>query len=163
MVYRDPVPRFAPTDLRELLSRLETAGDLAVVRCEVDPSLEVAEIHRRVIAAGGPALLFERVRGANLRLATNLFGTVRRTRMAFGEAPFEVVAEAVRMVRETFPPGVWDLWRRRSLLAAGLRVGTRRVRRAPVREVPRRPPDLSELPATVSCNAPTGSAAQSIW
>ena len=42
---------------------------------EVDARLEAAEIHRRVIAAGGPALLFTHVRGAEFPLVTNLFGT----------------------------------------------------------------------------------------
>jgi 4-hydroxybenzoate decarboxylase subunit C len=65
-------------DLRSFLDRLRRDGDLAVVEAEVDARLEVAEIHRRVIAAGGPALLFTRVRGAGYPLVTNLFGTARR-------------------------------------------------------------------------------------
>ena len=49
-------------DLRAFLARLRRDGDLAVVEAPVDPRLEAAEIHRRVIAAGGPALLFTRPR-----------------------------------------------------------------------------------------------------
>lgn len=150
MVYVVAMARFAPSDLRALLERLESAGELVAVRCEVDPCLEVAEIHRRVIAAGGPALLFEQVRGSPLRLVTNLFGTGGRTRMAFGEAPFELIAEAVETLQGSLPTRLADLWRRRRLLAAGLRVGRRRALRAPVAEVVRRSPDLAELPATVS-------------
>ena len=53
----------------------------------MDARLEVAEIHRRVIAAGGPALLFTNVKGADFPLVTNLFGTARRAELAFGARP----------------------------------------------------------------------------
>src|SRR5439155_18986680 len=70
-------------DLRAFLEALRRGGQLVQVEAPVDARLEVAEIHRRVIAAGGPALLFTRVRGSDLRLATNLFGTRARAEMAF--------------------------------------------------------------------------------
>ena len=69
-------------DLRSFLDHLRRDGDLAVVEAPVDAHLEAAEIHRRVIAAGGPALLFTNVRGAAFPLATNLFGTLRRAELA---------------------------------------------------------------------------------
>ena len=75
------------SDLRAFLDQLRRDRDLAVVDAEVDPRLEAAEIHRRVIAAGGPALLFARPRGAGFPLVTNLFGTARRAEMAFGTRP----------------------------------------------------------------------------
>jgi len=50
-------------DLRAFLDQLRSDRDLVEVSAPVDPHLEVAEIHRRVIAAGGPALLFTDVRG----------------------------------------------------------------------------------------------------
>ena len=54
-------PDLSFPDLRSFLDQLRRDGDLAVVEAEVDPRLEAAEIHRRVIAAGGPALLFTKV------------------------------------------------------------------------------------------------------
>ena len=78
-------------DLRAFLDQLRRDGDLAVVDAPVDARLEAAEIHRRVIAAGGPALLFTRVHGADFPLATNLFGTRRRAELAFGARPLELV------------------------------------------------------------------------
>ena len=74
-------------DLRAFIDRLRRDADLAVVEAPVDPILEAAEIHRRVIAAGGPALLFTNVTGASFPLVTNLFGTARRAELAFGDAP----------------------------------------------------------------------------
>ena len=63
---------------------------LVEISAPVDPVLEAAEIHRRVIAAGGPALLFTNVKGAAFPLVTNLFGTARRAELAFGDAAARV-------------------------------------------------------------------------
>ena len=57
----------ALSNLRLYLDLLRREGDLVEIEAEVDPHLEAAEIHRRVIAAGGPALLFRRIRGAFIR------------------------------------------------------------------------------------------------
>jgi len=65
-------------DLRSLLRALEKEGDLKRVKAEVDPHLEVGEIVDRVQKAGGPALLFENVRGSSMPLAMNVYGTDRR-------------------------------------------------------------------------------------
>lgn len=141
-------PPVAPSDLRTLIQRLQARGELVRVEAEVDPRLEVAEIHRRVIAAGGPALLFERVKGSPFRLVTNLFGSRARVEAAFGR-PAELVAELARFVQELPPPTLRKLWRARGLLGRLARVGTKTVRAAPVREVVEAP-DLAALPFTQS-------------
>ncbi|QTH43682.1 UbiD family decarboxylase [Cohnella sp. LGH] len=69
--------------LEECLGDLERHGHLVRVREEVDPYLEMAAIHRRVYDAGGPALLFENVKGSKFRAASNLFGTIDRSRFIF--------------------------------------------------------------------------------
>ena len=56
------------TDLRAFMDALRRQRDLVVVDAPVDARLEAAEIHRRVIAAGGPALFFTNVRGAGFPL-----------------------------------------------------------------------------------------------
>ena len=71
-------------DLRAFLDQIKRDRDLVEIRATVDPYLEAAEIHRRVIAANGPALLFTNIKGASHPLTTNLFGTARRAEMAFG-------------------------------------------------------------------------------
>jgi len=50
---------------------------------EVDPHLEMAEIHRRVNEAGGPALYFEKVKGSPFPALSNLYGTKERTAYLF--------------------------------------------------------------------------------
>src|SRR5690606_1584338 len=97
-------------DLRSFLDRLRRDGDLVEVAAPVSARLEVAEIHRRVIAAGGPALLFTRVEGSDFPLVTNLYGTPRRARLAFGERPFELVRRVVALAQELLPPTPAKLW-----------------------------------------------------
>ena len=120
-------------DLRSFLRRIRGDGDLVVVDAPVDARLEIAEIHRRVIAAGGPALLFTRVRGAAFPLVTNLFGTPSRAAQAFGDTPFEVIKGIVGLVQD-MPPTPAKLWQARGLAAAAAHVGLRRVARGPVSE-----------------------------
>jgi 4-hydroxy-3-polyprenylbenzoate decarboxylase len=69
--------------LREAANDLEKHGKLKRLSIEVDPDLEMAEIHRRVFAAGGPALLFERVKGSPFQAISNIYGTYERTDFLF--------------------------------------------------------------------------------
>ena len=121
-------------DLRSFLEELRRAGELVTVEAPVSARLEVAEIHRRVIAAGGPALLFTRVEGSTFPLVTNLFGTARRAEMAFGKRPFTLIRRLVETVESLMPPSAARLWQARDLAFAGLKIGTRRRRRGAVTE-----------------------------
>ena len=69
--------------LEESLIDLETKGQLIRVKELVDPYLEMSAIHLRVYAAGGPALLFENVKGSKFRVASNIFGTLDRSKFIF--------------------------------------------------------------------------------
>lgn len=71
------------SSLHSAILDLERHGRLVRIKTEVDPHLEMAEIHRRVYDAGGPALLFENVKGSPFRAASNLYGTVERTDFLF--------------------------------------------------------------------------------
>jgi 4-hydroxy-3-polyprenylbenzoate decarboxylase len=73
----------AYTSLKSALLDLEKQGMLYRIRTEVDPHLEMAAIQRRVYQAGGPALLFERVKGSRFPAASNIFGTMDRCRFLF--------------------------------------------------------------------------------
>jgi 4-hydroxy-3-polyprenylbenzoate decarboxylase len=69
--------------LRECALDLERHGHLVRIKSEVDPDLEMAEIHRRFYDAGGPAVLFERVKGSPFQAVSNLYGTIGRTEFIF--------------------------------------------------------------------------------
>jgi UbiD family decarboxylase len=133
-------------DIRSFVDQLRKDGDLVEVSAEVDTDLEIAEIHRRVIAAGGPALLFTRPRGSEIPVATNLFGTSARVDRAFGSRPEAFVARAVRLMHELVPPTLGKLWAERDFFSEALRIGTRSVPRGPVTEVIDRPPRIDRLP-----------------
>jgi UbiD family decarboxylase len=137
-------------DLRAFLDRLRRDGDLVTVDAAVDPRLEVAEIHRRVIAAGGPALLFTNVAGSRFRLATNLFGTARRAELAFGERPLRLIRRLVELAETILPPTPSALWGARDIAWDLMKVGARRVSQAPVAETVSPSLGLTDLPAITS-------------
>jgi UbiD family decarboxylase len=137
-------------DLRSFIDQLRRDDDLVTVEAAVDPYLEVAEIHRRVIAAGGPALLFTNVAGSDFRLVTNLFGTARRAERAFGERPLRLVRRLVELTETLLPPTPAALWGARDVALDLVRVGTRRVPKGPVVEWLTSQPRLDRLPA-ITC------------
>jgi len=71
------------SSLRACVRDLEKHGHLLRIQEEVDPKLEMAEIHRRIFDAGGPAILFERVKGSPFPALSNLYGSFERTEFIF--------------------------------------------------------------------------------
>src|SRR3989440_8343055 len=133
-------------NLRTFLDLLRRENDLITIEAEVDPYLELAEIHRRVIERGGPALLFKRVKGSRYPVVTNLFGTAKRIELAFGPRPEQFVKELVSVAEALLPPQRSELWKHRSPVRDFLKLGRKTVSRGPVVEVIDRPGHLDELP-----------------
>src|SRR6476619_5324636 len=102
-------------NLRSFLDTLRKENELIEITAEVDPYLELAEIHRRVIEEQGKALLFTNVKGSRFPVATNLFGTVKRIDLAFGSKPIEFVRRAVEAAETLIPPTFRKLWSYRDL------------------------------------------------
>src|SRR5262250_2284589 len=99
--------------LRECIVDLERNRQLLRIEQEIDPYLEAAEIQRRVYQAGGPALLFARVKGCRFPMVSNLFGTLERTRFLFRD-----MLAAVRHLVElkVDPASFWkNPWRYRDV------------------------------------------------
>lgn len=133
--------------LRTFLDRLSRENEIITIEAEVDPYLEAAEVHRRTIDRGGPALLFKRVKGSRYPVVTNLFGTERRIDLAFGPKPERLVHEITAVAQALLPLRPSALWQHRALAREFLRLGTRNTRHAPVAEMIDRPARLDELPA----------------
>jgi len=133
-------------NLRSFLDQLRRENDLITIEAEVDPYLELAEIHRRVIEQGGSALLFNRVKGSRFTVVTNLFGTNKRIELAFGPRPEQFVKEMVGVAETLIPPKPAKLWQHRRLGRELLRLGTRKTSRAPVTSELDRPANLQALP-----------------
>lgn len=135
-------------NLKSFLKKLREENEIIHIEKEVDPYLEVAEIHRRVIAANGPALLFKNVKGKNFPIVTNLFGTAKRVELAFGNEVEHTLRTAVNASQDLFPPTLKKLWSYRSLFKKALHVGTKSSSQLSSYEIPNA--DLSKLPAITS-------------
>jgi 4-hydroxy-3-polyprenylbenzoate decarboxylase len=132
--------------LSECVRDLERHGQLVRVAEPLDPKLVIPEIQRRLYAAQGPAVLFERVEGSPFPALTNLFGTLERCRFLFRdslalvEAAITAKADPTAVLRAP-----WKFWR---LPFAGLRsLPKTRLVRAPVLA---RTTTLDRLPQIVS-------------
>ena len=100
--------------LREFMARLERQGRLVRVREPVSPVLEMTEIQTRLLAEGGPAVLFENVIRADgsrygMPVLVNLFGTVERVAWGMNREPggLREVGETLAFLRQPEPPGGW--------------------------------------------------------
>ena len=82
--------------LEDCLTDLEKNGRLIRIKEEIDPYLEMAAIHLRVHESKGPALLFENVKGCKYRAASNIFGTLERSKFIFRDT-FELVQKLIQL------------------------------------------------------------------
>ncbi|OXM87185.1 UbiD family decarboxylase [Paenibacillus rigui] len=139
-------------NLRTFVEALRKENQLVEITAPVDPNLELAEIHRRAIEEGGPALLFTNVKGSSFPVVTNLFGTSRRVDMAFGPRPELFMKRLIQATDTLMPPTPKALWNERGLLLDLMKVGTKKVpsAQAPVLQQCRKEAPLAGLPVLTS-------------
>ena len=131
------------SSLRDFIDELERTGDLVRVTEPVSTDLEMTEIQTRVIAEGGPAILFENVvneRGerSDMPVLVNLYGTVARVAKAIERTPAQLreVGETLAFLRQPEPPrDVREAWDLLPLARQVLAMRPKSVSRAPVQEV----------------------------
>lgn len=138
----------AYNDLREWIAALERAGELKRISTEVDPILEIAEITDRVSKGaarkygrpGGPALLFENVKGANgTPVLINQFGSERRMQMALGVEQLDEIAERIRqLLNMKSPEGFLEKLKMLPMLADMGKFFPKTVQTGPCKEVIRK-------------------------
>jgi 4-hydroxy-3-polyprenylbenzoate decarboxylase len=131
--------------LQEFLAELGRRGDLRRIGREVDWACEVTEIACREAKAEGPALLFERVRGARFPLAVNVLAASRRIEWALGRTARSVGEEIEELFHAAPPRRLADLWSLRDSLPRVLASRPRRVGAGPA-QAHRLGADLSPLP-----------------
>jgi 4-hydroxy-3-polyprenylbenzoate decarboxylase len=132
------LPRFR--SLRDFVAHLDASDDLARVREPVSLVHDMTEVHRRVLVAGGPALLFERPLAADgtaarIPVLANLFGTRGRVAAGLGIRPERLgeLGELLAALREPAPvEGLSDALSRWPLVKAALATRVDYVERAPV-------------------------------
>ena len=144
----------AYNDLREWVATLERAGELKRIRTEVDPILEITEITDRVSKGaaakdgppGGPALLFENVKGSNgVPVLINQFGSERRMQMALGVERLDEIADRIRqLLNMKSPEGFLEKLKMLPMLADMGKLFPKTVQSGPCKEVIRKK-DLSLL------------------
>ncbi|MDY0070623.1 MAG: 4-hydroxy-3-polyprenylbenzoate decarboxylase [Porticoccaceae bacterium] len=127
------------TDLRDFIRFLEQRGQLKRIAVEVDPHLEITEICDRTLKRGGPALLFENVKGHSIPVLANLFGTPERVALGMGQedvAALREVGKLLAFLKEPEPPkGLKDLWSKRHEFKQVLNMPAREVKSAHCQEV----------------------------
>ncbi|HTZ62227.1 MAG TPA: menaquinone biosynthesis decarboxylase [Thermoplasmata archaeon] len=138
-------------NLGEFLERLESTGELLRVRGPISRDLEITEVTQRVLAADGPALLFENVTGASMPVVTNLLGAPRRIALALDAERLDAVADRVaRLVRLRPPAGVLgavrDLSGTIETLSTLRTLAPKRVRSGACQEVEEPAVDLDRIP-----------------
>ncbi len=126
-------------DLRDFIRQLESIGELKRISIEVDPHLEITEICDRTLRAGGPALLFENVKGFDVPVLGNLFGTPTRVAMGMGEDSVEALHEVGKLLaflKEPEPPkGMKDAWEKLPIFKQVLNMAPKVVSRADCQQV----------------------------
>jgi 4-hydroxy-3-polyprenylbenzoate decarboxylase len=102
------------SSLRDFIHHLESSGKLVRVSAPVSPELEMTEIQTRLLAGGGPAVLFDNVVGTDgtkydMPVLANLFGTVERVAMGMQREPHQLreLGETLAVLRQPEPPGGW--------------------------------------------------------
>lgn len=129
-------------DLRSFLGRLDRRGLLHRVTTPVSVAYEIAEIHRRVLAQGGPALLFEHAvdgdgKPVEMPVAVNLFGTKERIALGLGIEVGDIsrLGEMLAFLRQPEgPPTIRAALEKLPAARAALSMGTHRVARPPVQQ-----------------------------
>ena len=139
-------------DLRDFIDKLESIGQLKRITVEVDPYLEITEICDRTLKMQGPALLFEKVRGSDVPVLANLFGTPERVAMGMGEESTEALREVGKLLaflKEPDPPkGLKDAWQKMPVFKQVLNMAPKLVSKAPCQQVKieKEDVDLSAIP-----------------
>ena len=130
-------------DLRDFIAQLERIGELKRIPVEIDTRLEMTEICDRVLRAGGPAVLFEKPKGASgnaaMPVLANLFGTARRVALGMGQESVEALREVGKLLaylKEPEPPkGLKDAWEKLPVLKQVLNMSPKVVSSAPCQEI----------------------------
>jgi 4-hydroxy-3-polyprenylbenzoate decarboxylase len=128
-------------DLRDFIKQLEKQGELKRITVEVDPYLEMTEICDRTLKMGGPALLFENPKGANIPVLANLFGTPRRVAMGMGAnsvSELRGIGELLAYLKEPEPPkGMKDVWEKFPVFKQVLNMAPKIISSPPCQELVR--------------------------
>jgi 3-polyprenyl-4-hydroxybenzoate decarboxylase and related decarboxylases len=93
--------------IRDFIVELEKQGELKRIKTEVDSDLEIAEIMRREMYSNGPALLFENVKGYDMPVLGNAFGSMKRLEIGLEMTDFTEIGQRIAdMTKMDMPSGL---------------------------------------------------------
>ena len=124
--------------LRDFLTVLESEGQLIRVKEPVSPILEMTEVHTRLLAENGPAVLFENVENSDIPVLINLFGTIERVSMGMHASKNELreIGKTLAFLKQPEPPGgLKEAWEMLPLLKTMMAMKPKSVSKAPCQEV----------------------------
>jgi 4-hydroxy-3-polyprenylbenzoate decarboxylase len=134
-------------DTAEFVAALESAGELRRVKVEVDADLEVAEILRRAMYSDGPAILFENVKGYDMPILGNAFGSMKRLQIGLGMKDFEDIGNRiVEMTKMEIPSGILNKLKKLPELSKMGDVFPKLEKNGPVTEVFEESPSFNRIP-----------------
>ncbi|HEX3010436.1 MAG TPA: menaquinone biosynthesis decarboxylase [Syntrophomonadaceae bacterium] len=136
-------------DLRDFINNLEDKGQLKRITVPVDPELEITEITDRVSKAYGPALLFENVKGSEMPVLINAFGSRERMALSLNVKDLDDIAEEIKsilQITDTVPKTIWDKIKILPRLSELSSFMPRTVKNGACQEVVHLDPSLSKLP-----------------
>lgn len=136
----------AYSDLQHFIDTLEAKKLLKRIKAEADSELEITEIADRVVKQGGPALLFERVKGSEFPLLINAFGTMERLSLALQVKHIDDIARDISgLVDISKYFGIMNKIKAAPKIARLSMIFPKNIRRAACQEVVEEP-DLGRLP-----------------
>jgi 4-hydroxy-3-polyprenylbenzoate decarboxylase len=126
-------------NLQACITDLEKHGHLIRIKDEVDPHLQMAQIHLRIFEAGGPAILFENVKGSKFQAVSNLFGTLERSKFIFRDSLdkvktlVDIKTDPMQAIRNPFKYANVALT---ALSALPMKVGKRHFEKCDISDLP---------------------------
>ncbi|HEY6535774.1 MAG TPA: menaquinone biosynthesis decarboxylase [Candidatus Nitrosocosmicus sp.] len=124
-------------DLLDYVNALDARGELNRVHVEVDPNLEVAEIMRRLMYSNKkPAVIFENVKGYNMPILGNVFGSMDLLKIALDINDFsEIGQRIVDLTKLKMPSGVIGKIKMLPKLSEISEYGPKIVDKGPIQEI----------------------------
>jgi 4-hydroxy-3-polyprenylbenzoate decarboxylase len=134
-------------DTGELIKALENAGELKRVKAQVDADLEIAEVLRRAMYANGPAVLFENVKGFDIPVLGNAFGSMKRLQIGLETSDFTDIGQRiVDMTKMEIPSGFLNKIKKLPELSKMGDVFPKLEKSGPVTEVFEDSPSFNRIP-----------------
>ena len=134
-------------DIGQFIKELENAGELKRVKTQVDVNLEIAEILKRIMYANGPAVLFEDVKGYDMPVLGNAFGSIKRLEIGLQTSDFtEIGQRIVDMTKMEIPSGFLNKIKKLPELSKMGEIFPKLENSGPVTEVINDSPSFDKIP-----------------